>query len=192
MSSHRDRIVAATAESFRHRGFNGTSLKDITSAAGAPTGSVYHFFPGGKTELAVAVVTESGAAYRELFEAIADEAPDPARAISDFFDGAADMLEQTGFVDICPIGGVAREIASTNEDLRVACDDVFTSWTDAATERLTEAGMSIENALPLATTFVATLEGSFVLARTRRDAEVVRRAGALMSTLARASLARPV
>jgi DNA-binding transcriptional regulator YbjK len=54
MSSHRDRIVAATAESLRHRGFNGTSLKDITSAAGAPTGSVYHFFSGGGTELAVA------------------------------------------------------------------------------------------------------------------------------------------
>src|SRR5436190_23029591 len=111
----RDRFLTATNESFRRRGYNGTSLKHVTAAAQAPTGSLYHFFPGGKDELAAEVITTSGAAYRELFEAIADEAVSPVAAITDFFDGAATTLEESGFIDPCPIGTVAREVASTNE-----------------------------------------------------------------------------
>jgi AcrR family transcriptional regulator len=76
-SDTRDRIVTATSELFRTRGYHGTSLKHVTAASGAPIGSVYHFFPGGKVALAEAVITESGAAYRALFELIADAAPDP-------------------------------------------------------------------------------------------------------------------
>ena len=52
MTGTRERIVTATNELFRRRGYNGTSLKDVTVASGATTGSLYHFFPGGKAELA--------------------------------------------------------------------------------------------------------------------------------------------
>ncbi len=49
-------------------------MKDVTTAAEATTGSLYHFFLGGKSELARAVVSETGLAYEQLFEAIADAA----------------------------------------------------------------------------------------------------------------------
>lgn len=68
MTSTRARIVTATTELFRRQGFHGTSLKDVAAGSGAPTGSIYHFFPGGKTELAEASLLESGAAYQQLFE----------------------------------------------------------------------------------------------------------------------------
>jgi AcrR family transcriptional regulator len=66
MRSTRDRIVTATAELFRRQGYNGTGLKQVTQAAGAPVGSVYHFFPGGKDELAETVILTSGRVYQEL------------------------------------------------------------------------------------------------------------------------------
>ena len=50
----RERIVTASAELFRHRGYAGTGLKAILTASRAPYGSLYHFFPGGKEELGVA------------------------------------------------------------------------------------------------------------------------------------------
>ena len=105
------------------------------TAAGAPFGSLYHFFPGGKEELGDAVMRSSGQAYLELFELIYDAAADPAAAISDFFDGAAAVLEETGYLDACPIGTVALEVASTNDRLRQATADVFDSWVAAATAR---------------------------------------------------------
>jgi AcrR family transcriptional regulator len=176
----RDRLLTATNESFRRRGYNGTSLKHVTAAADAPTGSLYHFFPGGKDELAAEVITTSGAAYRELFEAIADAAATPGDAVIDFFEGAALVLEESDFIDPCPIGTVAREVASTNEPLRAATERVFQTWVDAAATRLAEAGIAHDNAEQLATAMIAALEGSFVLARARRDANVLRDTGCIM------------
>lgn len=180
MANTRNRLIAATNELFRRRGYHGTALKDVTSAAAATTGSLYHFFPGGKSELAAAVITESGAAYEQLFEAIAEEAGDPAGAIAAFFDGAADVLEQTDFIDVCPIGTVAREVASTDEELRHASKQVYDRWVRAAAARFSAAGLSDVTARSLAITVVAALEGGFVLARTTRDADVLREVGQRM------------
>ena len=95
MADTRTRIVEATTELLRVQGFNGTSLKQVIERSGATTGSVYHFFPGGKDELAVASIIESGAAYQELFELFADESPDDFGAmIAGFFAAAADALEE--------------------------------------------------------------------------------------------------
>jgi AcrR family transcriptional regulator len=185
----RQRLVTAANESFRRRGFNGTALKHVTEAAGAPTGSLYHFFPGGKEELAAAAVLESGDAYRRLFEAIADEAADMAQAVTDFFDGAAAALEETDFIDPCPIGTVAREVASTNDTLRAATQQVLASWIDAAAARLERAGASPDDARALATTLVAALEGGFVLARAGRDTTPLRTAGRTLRALVEQQLA---
>ena len=60
MTKTRDRFITATNELFRRYGYNGTSLKQVTEAAAAPVGSLYHFFPGGKAELTEAVIEETG------------------------------------------------------------------------------------------------------------------------------------
>lgn len=183
MADTRTRLVAATNELFRRRGYNGTSLKDVTAAALATTGSLYHFFPGGKSALGAAVVAETGLAYQRLFAAIADEADGPAAAVGDFFDGAAVVLEETDFIDVCPIGTVAREVANVDEELRRVSDGVFRGWIEEAGGRFTAAGMPDDEAADLATTVVAALEGAFILARVRRDGDVLRRVGQQMRAL---------
>jgi AcrR family transcriptional regulator len=177
MRDTRERLVTATNELFRRRGYQGTSLKQVTEAAGATVGSLYHFFPGGKEDLARAAITESGEAYRQLFELFADAATNAADAVARFFDGAADVLEETDYIDPCPIGTVAREVANTNEALRQATDQVFLSWIDTAASRFEAESLPRTTAEDLATTIVATLEGGFVLARARRDATLLRIAG---------------
>ena len=183
MAKTRDRLIAATNELFRRRGYNGTGLKDVTTAAEATTGSLYHFFPGGKSELARAVVAETGRAYEELFIAIADAADGPAEGVGDFFDGAAAVLAETDYIDVCPIGTVAREVANTDDALRAISDQVFAGWILALAQRLTVAGVPEAAARALATTVVAALEGGFILTRTGRDAEVLRTIGAQMRRL---------
>lgn len=188
MSNTRQRLVAATTELFRRRGFNGTGLKDVTNAAHATTGSLYHFFPGGKAQLAEAVITESGASYQQLFEMIADTSADPAAAVEAFFAGAAHVLEESDFVDVCPIGTVAREVASTDDRLRAACDRVFAGWIEAAAERFHRNGLPHRESTELATTVVAALEGGFILARTRRDTAILHAIGAQMTDHVRRTL----
>jgi AcrR family transcriptional regulator len=184
----RDRILTATNELFRRHGFNGTSIKQITVAAHVPMGSLYHFFPDGKNQLAREAIEASGPAYQQLFEIIANEAATPEDAISDFFDGAAEVLETTDFIDICPIGTVAREVASTNDALREATWKVFSDWVTAVAALFEAAGMPSREATGLATTVVAALEGGFMLARAARDTAPLRAIGTAVRSLVRAAI----
>ena len=192
MADTRQRIITATAELFRRQGYNGTSVKQVTEAAGAPFGSLYHFFPGGKEDLGDAVLRTSGQAYLELFEVIYDAADDPASAMTDFFDGAAVVLEETGYLDACPIGTVALEVASTNERLRAATADVFDSWVAAIALRLESAGVDRAAAAELAVTLIAAVEGGFMLSRAARSPEPMRIAGRSMRALVELALTNAV
>lgn len=188
MTTTRDRFITSTLELFRRQGYNATSLSQVTQAAGAPTGSLYHHFKGGKDDLAAAVVASSGSVYRELVIAIWDAAPDPVAAVADVFEGAAAVLEETDYIDPCPVGTVAREVASTNEPLRIIALGAFESWVGAVRERLLDAGMSEGAAGDLAVTLVAGIEGAFVLARTARDADLVRATGRQLAAAVAAEL----
>ena len=181
--------MTATGELFRRQGYNGTGLKQVTQAAGAPFGSLYHHFPGGKEELGEAVLRESGAAYGALLELIYDAAADPVTAVTDFFDGAADVLVETGYLDACPIGTVALEVASTNDRLRRATHDVFEGWEASVAERFEAAGIAPARARELAVALVAGVEGGFMLSRAARSPEPMRATGRVMQATVAAALA---
>src|SRR5882757_8086763 len=89
----RQRLVDSTVDLFRRQGYSGTGLKAILTAAHAPFGSLYHFFPGGKEELGVAALHAGGAAYRELVEAVFADGIDVVTATANFFEGAAAVVE---------------------------------------------------------------------------------------------------
>ncbi len=130
----RQRLVTAAAELFRRQGYAATGIKSILSAADAPYGSLYHFFPGGKAELGRAVVDEGGAAYLALVETYFRDDVEPVVATREFFADGVMLLESTGFADACPIATMAGEVADTHEELRRAAAAAFRSWT-AALER---------------------------------------------------------
>ena len=135
------------------------------------------------------MIESSGAAYQLLFEMIADAARGPAPMITDFFNGAADVLRESGYLDPCPIGTVAREVASTNEALRLATDRVFEGWIGAAASRFVAAGLPRRQARELATTVIAAIEGGFMLARAGHDADSLRAIGRHVRRLVEIELA---
>src|SRR5260370_46471 len=57
----KERLVETSAELFRRQGFSGTGVKQIVAEASAPLASLYHFFPGGKEQLAAQVIRWCGA-----------------------------------------------------------------------------------------------------------------------------------
>ena len=168
-SGTRQRIVEATATLFQRQGYTGSGLKQISTESAAPLGSLYHFFPGGKQELAAETLRWSGAGYQALVEAVWDSDPDPVAGVRTVFAAAAETLRQTGYADACPIATVALEVASTNEPLRQVTEEIFSSWLDAAAARLSDLGVSAPAARELAVLFVAALEGGFLLSRVAQD-----------------------
>ncbi|HEY2636705.1 MAG TPA: TetR/AcrR family transcriptional regulator [Solirubrobacteraceae bacterium] len=174
----RERLVERSAELFRRQGYVGTGVKQILAEAQAPFGSLYHHFPGGKTELAGEAIRRSGAWYGELFATIAGAAPDAPSGVRDFFAGAAETLVETDYADACPIATVALEVASTNEPLREATADVFAAWVAGGTAYFARAGLADDRARAMTVHMLAALEGAFVLSRALRSTEPLAAAGA--------------
>lgn len=189
MAGTRQRIVEASAALFMQKGYAGSGLKQISADSAAPFGSLYHFFPGGKEELAAETLHWSGRAYQHLVEAVIDDAPDIVSGVRDCFEGAAVAMELSGYSDACPIAVVALEVASTNEPLRRVTEEIFHNWLEAIASRLAAAGIAPARAGELATVLVAALEGGFLLSRAAKDARAMRAIGHTMVDLIEAEVA---
>jgi AcrR family transcriptional regulator len=183
----KERIVGTTGELFRRQGYTGTGLKQIVAEAGAPFGSIYHFFPGGKQQLAAEVIRTSGRAYQDLVMAILDQAPDAVTAVETGFAAAAETLVATDYADACPIATVALEVASTDETLREATAEVFASWVDAGAVRFERWGFGPADARRLAIVLITSLEGAFVLCRAARSTEAMVAAASAVTAAIRAA-----
>jgi len=173
----RTRLVEAAAELFSRHGYAATGVKAVLGAADAPYGSLYHFFPGGKQELGVAVLERGGEVYRQLVEALYPPGADVVAATAAAFDDAAALLEETGFADACPIATIALEVASSDEPMRRAAAAGFTSWLDVLEQRFTAAGMAPGRAADVAVELFCLLEGAFLLVRTTRSSAPLRTVG---------------
>ena len=182
-TSTRERLVATALQLFSTRGYNGTGVKELTSASSSTTGSLYHFFPGGKKELAAAAIRESGAYHESLYQQFRERHSDPGATVDAFFAAVADALEQGGYIDLCPIGTMAGEVASTHDDLREAADRVFRGWGRAVAQHLIDWQVESAEAAELADTIVSTLLGGFIVVRSRRDGDPLRAAGRQLHTL---------
>ena len=169
MNDTRDRLVDASAELFGRQGLNGTGIKQVLAVAQAPFSSLYHHFPGGKTELAATVIRTAGERYQQLVESVWDELPDVIGAVAAVFEGAARTLESTDFAVACPIATVALEVASTNEELRLATAQVFEAWTESGANRLAAAGVAPDDAWTLALVLISLLEGAFILSQSAKS-----------------------
>ena len=170
----RQRILHASARLFRRQGYAATGLKQIAAESEATLGSVYHFFPGGKQQLADEVLRAGGQLFLARHESIAASAPGLVTAVRDLFSGAGQTLLATSFAEASPIATVAGEIASTNEVLRAAVADVFESWLIALAEDAIEAGIEPGRARSLALSVLGLLEGGFLLSRSLRSLEPMR------------------
>jgi len=165
-------------------------MKQVVAEAGAPLGSVYHFFPGGKEQLAAETLERSGAFYHDLVLAVFDGEDDVVAGTRAIFEGAAEVLRQSGYEDACPIATVALEVASTSEPLRQAADRVFESWLRTLTSRFVDAGVGPAAARSSAIAVIGLLEGAFVLSRSARTTEAVEASGVAASALVAAALGR--
>jgi AcrR family transcriptional regulator len=183
VTTTRERIIEATSRLFMERGYAASGLKEISKAGTAPIGSLYHFFPGGKEELAAETLRTSGVAYQALVEAVLDSAPDLVSGVAACYEGAAEVLRETDYADACPIATVALEVASTNDHLRAVTAEIFESWITAATERFARGGVIPQQARDLAVVLVAALEGGFLLSRAARDTAAMDAIGGAMVRL---------
>jgi TetR/AcrR family transcriptional repressor of lmrAB and yxaGH operons len=169
--SSRDAFVGATGVLLRRQGYEATGVNEIVASSGAPRGSLYFHFPGGKEELALAAMQREGTKLRAAIASLMGSKSDLGEALGALVDALAQGLERSGFRDGCPIATVTLEAASRSEALRATAAEVFESWIDVLQERLLSAGDDATTARRRAMLALAAVEGALILARASRDLE---------------------
>ena len=172
----RDRILEATAELYRRQGMSATGLKQISSAAKAPFGSIYHHFPGGKESITAEVIRCEGVRYGEFVDAQLAHT-DPATGIPQLFENAGKHMESQDYSEACSIETIALEVASTHELLRQESATVFEGWLTGIADWFGQLDITEEQSRRLAVITLTALEGAFVLCRTLRSVEPIHIAG---------------
>lgn len=158
-------VLPLLGEAFREHGYEGASLSVIHKRTGLGRGSLYHFFPGGKAEMAAAVLEDIDAWFeREIFSPLCSEA-DPEAAINAMWE-AVSAYFQSG-QRVCLVGAFA--LADTRDRFADAVNAYFTRWIEALADALRRLGHDAADADALAEQAVAGIQGAITLARARRD-----------------------
>ncbi|HEV2924122.1 MAG TPA: TetR/AcrR family transcriptional regulator [Solirubrobacteraceae bacterium] len=169
--SSRDAFIAATGRLLRRQGYDATGVNEIVGESGAPRGSLYFHFPGGKEELALAAMLREGGKLRAAIASVMGSSDDPGTALGRLVDALAHGLETSGFEDGCPIATVTLEAATRSKGVQEAAAAIFDSWIQALEERLLAGGLDVSTARRRAVLALAAIEGALILARARRDLE---------------------
>jgi TetR/AcrR family transcriptional repressor of lmrAB and yxaGH operons len=171
--AERSEVVPLLAEVFRTYGFEGASLARISEATRLGKGSMYNFFPGGKEEMAEAVLTEIDAWFR-------DQVFQPLRAASaaDAQQGVARMFTAVGryFLSgrkVCVVGVFA--LGHERDRFAVKVQAYFAEWVQALAAALECGGRDAETALALAEEVVGGIQGALVLSRAVNEPELFMR-----------------
>ncbi|MFC4125017.1 TetR/AcrR family transcriptional regulator [Nocardia rhizosphaerae] len=160
----RQRFLDAAVDLFHTKGYHATGINQLVSAGGAPKGSFYFHFPGGKEQLAAEAVTQSADALRALLTSALESGD-----IDGVFAALGAMLTDSDFQRGCPIATIALDAGGDSEPIRAACATGFDSWRSAIEEFLRAKGIPDARADQLATVALAALEGALLLARTKHD-----------------------
>ncbi|MDA0563398.1 TetR/AcrR family transcriptional regulator [Streptomonospora sp. S1-112] len=179
----RERIVRATSRLLQRQGYTATGLKEISRASQATLGSVYHFFPGGKRELAVAAIRHGDAEFADLLGEVLARHDDPAEAVAACAEELARGLRESDWLDGCPVTTAALESAGQLPDIQRAAAEAFAHWRALVADRLATGGLAPEHAADLAHTVVNTLEGAEMAAQVARSEEPLRIAGRHLARL---------
>jgi AcrR family transcriptional regulator len=161
-------MVLSAAVLLREYGAGATSIDRVLAHSGAPRGSVYHHFPGGRAQLideAVALAGDDIAGHNDA-AAQADDVPEAQDA---FLAQWRDWLLESDFRAGCPIVAVAVETNDDAPQLSRSAAEVFARWREAL------AGLFHRNGLPevrsrrLATFVIAAVEGGVIMSRAERS-----------------------
>src|SRR3954469_8623667 len=172
-SDARRRMIESAAVLFRERGVLGTSFSDVLAHSGAPRGSIYHHFRGGKRQLAEEATRWAGEfIVAGAVAALADD--DPVRAIDTFRRQWTKTLRRSEFSAGCVI--VAATLEGDREPtVRDTAGRAFSDWEKVLADALRKRRVPPVRARPIATFMLAAIEGAILLAPAQRSTRPLER-----------------
>ncbi|MER6383384.1 TetR/AcrR family transcriptional regulator [Streptomyces sp. NPDC001250] len=167
----RERMVFSAAQLIRRDGVAATGMREVAAHAGAPRGSLQHYFPGGKEQLVNEAVGWAGRyAGRRIARFLEGlDEPTPGALFAAMVAQWTDEYTADGFATGCPVAAATVDCAAAGGSTREAVAAAFTTWRTPLTEALTGLGVPADRADSLATLMISTLEGAILMSRAEQD-----------------------
>lgn len=182
----REKTVRAAARLLRRQGYFGTGLRDVLAEAGAPRGSLYFHFPNGKEEIAAEALALSALEVRQAIASAATASATAEEFLLRIARAMALNLQQSDFIEGCPIAPTALELGKGMQSLAIAIRTAFQGWEQEIAAGLRLFAFDADHAERLATASLSLLEGALLLSRSYRSIEPMQRAEQVLSLLLRA------
>jgi len=177
----REKLLQAAITLMRRSGLSGAGINEIVRESGAPKGSVYHFFPGGKQQIVKEGLEQYSARVVGFIDASLSSRRKPAAKVKALFNAFAERIETGQFRHSCPAGTVCLDLDSDVEDLRIAVAASFDRYLEAI-----EAHFPFRDrrrAKAFAGLLLTAIEGAYIRGRADRSSKPFREAGAWLAQL---------
>jgi TetR/AcrR family transcriptional repressor of nem operon len=173
----REQLLETAQRLMMAKGYTATSVDEICESARLTKGSFFHYFES-KEHLGKAVLER----YMSSMFRAAQNAPfmkksDPLQRLYGYIDYMIELSTDPGRRPGCLLGNFAQVLSDTNPEIRTQCVGHFGAWVEMLTRDLDAAKAACKvkgvDTATLADHFIALFEGSLVLAKARRDVEVI-------------------
>ena len=184
----RERLIAAMQDALRHKGYHGVGLKELLTVANAPKGVLYHHFPGGKAELAVASIEAVVGHITGGLDKLLSRNADVVQALGAWMESAQKALANSGYERGCPLATIALESAPEDTAIRQALADGFAAIRERLGRTLQHAGIEETRACNLAALIVSAYEGALVQSRVAGNVDAMHNTSNALMDMVRMSL----
>ena len=164
----KQRMLDSAVLLLRERGAAGVTVDAVLAHSGAPRGSVYHHFPGGRNEMVLGAVRQAGDYIATMVGESAAEG-DVQQMVQRLVAFWKRALTKTDYRAGCPVAAMALDSRDLVPDAGDLVREIFGRWQASLAEVLSASGFAAQRAQRLATLVVSAIEGAIILCRAHRD-----------------------
>lgn len=178
--SLKDAILDAGLMVMFRTGYHGTSVRDVTAAAGAPQGSFTNHFRSKEAFASEVLDRYFGVTRGLVAEALEDTSLTPRARLRRYLDIITGRLEADGYGRGCLIGDLSLEASGSSEMLRTRLVKIFAEWRVPFAACIAEAQARGEIALDfepeeLADFLLASWQGAILRMKVDRNPDALER-----------------
>ena len=173
--STRNAMLISAAEVMRERGAAGVTIDEVLARSGAPRGSVYYHFPGGRNQILLEALQYAG-------DAITGSSTMPPGKVACAWSVSSSNSGNSYWPTVISprVARWSRRRSvrrMRSPQLTTVAGSIFGTWRDALTRAFVGDGFDEPDAASLAIMCIASLEGAVVLCRSARSVDPLRDVG---------------
>ncbi len=178
----RERMIDAAIALMRQSGLSGAGINEVVKASSAPKGSVYHFFPDGKRQLAGEALAVHSTRVLAVIDAVMAGARTPGDRLRALLRAFGRRLDEGECRQSCALGTVTLDLDDELETVRAVIQASFDAWIERIASHLGLA--DAKRARALAGLALTAIEGAYVRGRAERSSRAFREAASWLGELA--------